>query len=331
MFGKDANNRSVRHDVVMLHMRVIVPPDQTEEIGALLADHPGATNVVVLPGSAREPQGDLLLCDLARESVDEIIEELKERGIPDRGSIAFEPIELSISKCAKAAEEEAPGHGDDAVIWQEIEQRTDDEIQLTWSFLAFLALATQLAGIAAIIDSPVLIVGAMVLGPEFGAVAAISYGLLVGDWQRIGRAVRTLVIGLVVAIAITWMCAWVSHEIGVLNVDRLPDARPLTGFVYNPDRWSFIVALLAGAAGVLSMTSGKSSALVGVFISVTTVPAAGNIAVGYALGHWNEVNGSFQQLGINILGMIIAGWLTLLVQKIAWRLVLRRRSGNPAR
>ena len=46
------------------------------------------------------------------------------------------------------------------------------------------------------------------------------------------------------------------------------------------------MAVLAGIAGILSITARKSSALVGVFISVTTVPAAGNIAVAIALEHW---------------------------------------------
>jgi uncharacterized hydrophobic protein (TIGR00271 family) len=294
----------------------------------MLTGHRGVTNVVVLPGTARQPAGDLILCDVARESVDEIIDDLKARGIQRNGSIAVAPIDLSVSDAAEEAERRAPGYGDDAVIWEQIDRITEAETHLSWSYLFFLALATQLAGIAAVIDSAVLIVGAMVLGPEFGAVAAISFGLLIRDWGRIIRAIRVLVIGFAVAIAITWLCAWVSHEIGVLAIDALPDDRPATGFVYNPDRWSFIVALLAGAAGILSMTSGKSSALVGVFISVTTVPAAGNIAVALALGQLNEVEGSFLQLVVNISGMIIAGLLTLWVQRIAWRIVLRRRGST---
>jgi uncharacterized hydrophobic protein (TIGR00271 family) len=254
-----------------------------------------------------------------------VIADLQRLGIERDGSIALERIDLSISDVADNAAHRAPGHGDDAVVWEEIDQRTSEETKLTWAFVAFLALATQLAGIAAIIDSPILIVGAMVLGPEFGAVAAISYGLIIGDLRRITLATRTLLIGFAIAIAITFVCALVSKWIGVIELDELP-ARDLTGFVYSPDRWSFIVALLAGAAGVLSLTAGKSSALVGVFISVTTVPAAGNLAVAVALLHWNEVGGSLLQLGVNLGGMVIAGVATLLAQKAGWALV--RKEGT---
>ena len=90
--------------------------------------------------------------------------------------------------------------------------------------------------------------------------------------------------------------------------------RPGTGFIYQPDKWSFLVSVIAAAAGVLSMTSARVGGMAGVFISVTTVPAAGNIALGLAVGAWQEVWGSAAQLIINVVGMAIAGWLTLLLQ-----------------
>jgi len=76
-------------------------------------------------------------------------------------------------------------------------------------------------------------------------------------------------------------------------------------------------------AGILSMTARKSSALVGVLISVTTVPAVGNIAIAIALEHWNEVGASFIQLAVNLAGMIIAGVVTLVVQRALWTRPIR--------
>jgi uncharacterized hydrophobic protein (TIGR00271 family) len=314
----------------VLHLRAIVPADRTDAACAALEDCTGATNLVVVPGAARVPPGDLVTVDVARESANEVIGILQDLGIERDGSIGLEQIDLSLSSGAERAEKRAPGYGDDAVVWEEIDRRTADESVLSWSFVVFLALATQLAGIAALIDSPILVVGAMVLGPEFWAVAAICYGLLHADARRVGVALRTLVVGFAIAIAVTYVCALVSRWIGVIELHRLPDNRPMTEFIYTPDRWSFIVALLAGAGGVLSLTAGKSSALVGVFISVTTVPAAGNLAVALALRHRSEIDGSLLQLGVNLAGMIIAGTLTLLVQRLVWSFVLRKK-GRPPR
>jgi uncharacterized hydrophobic protein (TIGR00271 family) len=314
----------------MLHLRVITPKDRTDELSALLEDDPGVTNVVVIPGAARQPSGDLVLCDVAREGANEVLDELDRLGLRTDGSIAAERIDVSMSSRAKAAEEAAAGHDEDAVIWEELDERTSNSSRLTWAFVAFLALATQIAAIGRLVDSQILIVGAMVLGPEFGPVSAICFGLIRRDPPRILRAARTLVAGFALAIAITFTCAIVSRWLGWIEPSML-DRNELTEFIVKPDRWSFVIAVLAGIAGVLSMTAGKSSALVGVFISVTTVPAAGNVAAALALSHPGQVTDSMIQLGVNLAGMTIAGTATLLVQRLAWRaLPPRIRPRRPA-
>ncbi|TMR08635.1 DUF389 domain-containing protein [Nonomuraea turkmeniaca] len=307
----------------MLHLRLISPAARTDEVTAVLQNSPGVTNIVVLPGAARQPRGDVVLCDAARESANEVIGRLG--WLQDEGSIAAEQVDLSLSKVATDAVEEAPGAPDDAVIWEELAQRVSADARITWAYLAFLAIATQLAGIAVLQNSLVLIMGAMVLGPEFGPVAAICFGLLRGKWRLITTAFKTLVVGFAVAIAITFACALVSAWLGWIDIHNL-DTNPEMEFIVKLDKWSFIVALLAGTAGVLSITAGKSSALIGVFISVTTVPAAGHIAVALALGAWHEVAPSVSQLAVNILGMVISGTVTLVVQHKFWPQVGRRSS-----
>lgn len=255
--------------------------------------------------------------NLAREAANAVLDELRELGLKDSGAITVEQIDLSISTAAEEAELAAPGDPEDAVVWDELAARVTADTRLSWSFLAFLALATQIAAIGVLLDQPILIVGAMVLGPEFGPVAAFCFGILRNQHALLGTAVRTLVVGFAAAIAVTAACAGVSRLLGWITPAML-DNRPMTEFIVHPDRWSFIVALLAGIAGILSLTAGKSSSLVGVFISVTTVPAAGNIAVAVPLAHWAEVGASLKQLGVNLAGMVIAGVLTLLLQRLLW-------------
>jgi len=89
---------------------------------------------------------------------------------------------------------------------------------------------------------------------------------------------------------------------------------------------SLIVALLAGAAGMLSLTSRNSAALVGVFISVTTVPAAGYVAVAGVLGGGRR---SAVQLLINLVGIVLAGAATLAVRR--WMAGRKDRKGVPLR
>ena len=95
----------------------------------------------------------------------------------------------------------------------------------------------------------------------------------------------------------------------------MPSQHQLTGFISNPDFFSFFVAFVAGTAGILSLTNAKSGALIGVLISVTTIPAASNIGVAAAYGDWDEAGGAAGQLAINLTSIVLAGVLTLFIQR----------------
>ena len=99
-----------------------------------------------------------------------------------------------------------------------------------------------------------------------------------------------------------------------------------TEFIYQPGWFSVITALVAGAAGTLSLTSAKSAALVGVFISVTTIPAAGNGALALVFGRFHDAAGSALQLLINLTGIVLAAYLVLLARGHS-----RRRDDRPER
>jgi uncharacterized hydrophobic protein (TIGR00271 family) len=308
---------------MLLHLRVTVPPDRLDAVRALFEDCPGTAHLAVLPGACLHPAGDLVVADVARESADAVIAGLRGLGIDRDGGITIESVDAAVSHAAEAAEQAAPGDGSDAVVWEQVVRTTAADSSLSISYLAFLTIATMLAAIAIVNDSAILTVGAMVLGPEFAPLAALAVAIVHGR-RAVGRtAAVTLVVGFAVAIALTALAALLGRGLGWFGPEALTGDRPQTGFITAPDHWSLVVAVLAGIAGVLSLTSAKSGALVGVFISVTTVPAAGAIALGLALGEPAKIGEAAAQLGINLAGILVAALATLLVQKALWRQVPR--------
>ena len=159
------------------------------------------------------------------------------------------------------------------------------------------------------LDQPILIVGAMVVGPEFGPLAALCVGIVSRRVRQAARAVGTLALGFAVGITATIVTTWLLDAIGLVERSMLIAERPLTSFIWQPDALSWIVGFLAGIAGMLSLTSQKSGALVGVLISVTTIPAAANAAA--ALAYWvpDEAVGSLIQLGLNLSAIVVGGVL----------------------
>ncbi|CAM5678666.1 DUF389 domain-containing protein [Streptomyces pseudogriseolus] len=304
----------------MLHLRLITPSGQTEDAVRLIEKTVGTTHLCVLTGAARDPAGDVVLCDVARESADDLLSGLKNLNLDTTGSIAVENVDLSLSDRADRAEKEAPGEGADAVLWEQLTEATHEESTLSVTYLAFLTLATMIAACGVVLDNAILIVGAMAVGPEFGPLAGISTAAVQRKPRLALRSLTALLVGFAAAIVLTVLFSLFMDAVGLFTQRQLEGERPQTGFVYAPDWFSFVVAVLAGAAGTLSLTSAKSGALVGVAISVTTVPAAANAAVALSYGDTTQTWGSTEQLLLNLLGITLAGTLTLLTQKHLWRL-----------
>ncbi|GHD51297.1 hypothetical protein GCM10010317_031750 [Streptomyces mirabilis] len=302
----------------MLHLRLITPADRTDDVVRLIERTVGTTHLVVLTGAARNPAGDVVTCDVAREAGDELIAGLREMELDRTGSIAVENIDLSLSKRADKAEDEAPGESADAVLWEHLADATHEESTLSVTYVAFLTLATMIAACGVVLDNAILIVGAMAVGPEFGPLAGICTALVRRVPRLAWRSLNALLVGFAVALVVTVGFTYFMDAVGLFSAVKLDAERPNTNFIYRPDAFSFVVAVLAGVAGTLSLTSAKSGALVGVAISVTTVPAAANAAVAFAYGEYRQAWGSTEQLLLNLLGIVLAGTFTLVVQKRLW-------------
>lgn len=313
----------------MLHLRLIVPAGRTDDVVQLIDKTVGTTHVTVQPGGALRPPGDVVTCDAAREACDGLLADLRALGIADEGAISVGDVDLSLSRHADQAEADAPGEGVDAVVWESVTDATHEESTLTVTFLAFLTVATMLAACGVVLDSAILIVGAMAVGPEFGPVAGLCVALVQRHASLAWRSLVAVLVGFPFAMVLTAGFSLLMDAMGLFEKAQIEAARPATEFIWQPDPFSFVVAFLAGIAGVLSLTSAKSGALVGVAISVTTVPAAANAAVALSYGDLEQTRGSAEQLGLNLLGIIAAGTLTLLAQKAFWAWQKRRTPARP--
>lgn len=308
----------------MLHLSVVSPSALSPQILDYLRRTDCVINVVHLPHAAQKPEGDLITCDVAREEGSAVIAELRSLGCETRGTISVERLDAALSEAAENAENHAEGSPADAVLWEEVVANASDSSELSVTFLIFMVLATMIAAVGILTDSVVLIIGAMVVGPEFGPVAGICVGLVQRRLDLAGRSVAALAVGLPLGIAVAWGMTLLLIRLGVAP-EQFSSLHPQTLFISRPDAYSAIIALLAGIAGMLSLTTAKSGALMGVLISVTTVPAAANIAVATAYGNGRELRGAAAQLGINVAMLLIAGTTTIHLQQLGFARRLRRQ------
>jgi uncharacterized hydrophobic protein (TIGR00271 family) len=315
----------------VVHLRLVVPSSKSKRVVGLLEATPSVSSLAWIEGASRKPPGDVVLCDVAREDASVVIDDLRELGVPSDGSISIEEIDSQLSSAADRAERATAGFPGDAVIWEEVEARTSESIELNANFLAFMVIACLIASVGVMLGQPILIVGAMVVGPEFGPLAGLSVALVQRRPDLGLRSLTALAVGFPIGITGAFLFSLFAKWTDLVGSGFSLGEHPLTAFISEPSTFSFIVALFAGVAGVLSLTSAKSGALIGVLISVTTIPAAAAIGVAAAFADWSGWRGAIAQLAINLSAIVIAGVGTLLVQNHVYERRRRAHHGDRSR
>jgi uncharacterized hydrophobic protein (TIGR00271 family) len=315
----------------LFHLRIVVPEDLATQVVELLVEERSACNVIHLPGAALRPAGDVILADLAREDASVILADLRDLDVDHHGSISVEEVDFQLSDQMERAVRDAAGSPADAVVWEEVTSRTSETAELNWSFALFMVLAGLIASVGILLDSPILIVGAMVVGPEFGPVAGICVALVQRRADLALRSLVALAVAFPVTIALVTLAVLAFKAIGVVPESFDAASHGLSSIIASPDFFAFFVAFCAGVAGVLSLTSSKSGALIGVLISVTTIPAAANVGVAVAFGTWDAAWGSLGQLAVNLASLVLAGTLTLTIERLLYARRRRRHEGRQDR
>ncbi len=302
----------------MVHLRIVAPERRADEAMELLCATESVINVIRLEERARRPEGVVMMCDVAREDASVVVADLKRLDIQREGSIALELVDTVISDRARRAERHAAGAPADAVVWEEVEANTNEQVELSGAFLTFMVLAAVLSAVGIYQDSAILIVGAMVVGPEFGPLAGLCVALVQHRRKLALRSGLALAVGFPLAIAAALLATVTFKATGMADATFDQSDHGLANIIASPDAFAFVVAACAGAAGMLSLTTAKSGALIGVLISVTTLPAAANIGVTAAYGDWDNFRGSAEQLAINLAAIVLAGTATLGVQRLLY-------------
>ena len=300
----------------MLHLRIITPPELTASVLQELVGDPGVTHITTERGAATEPPGDLVSCDVVRASVNPLVRRLRAAGVADRGGITMTELEAVISTAADRAQAQILTPEIDTIVWEEVSARTSDDSTFSVSFGVLMVLAGIIAAIAVLTNNPVLVVGAMIVSPDYGPMAALSVAVVNRAFGPAWQSLRALALGFPMATLAALGYTLAARGLGRIPAPYLAGQRPVTGLLIGANLGAFVVAFVAGAAGIIALGRAKSGAVVGVLVSITTIPAASNIGVALAMGNPSEAGKSLVILLVNLAGLLAGGVLTLLGTRV---------------
>jgi len=315
----------------MLHVRIVSPPGVTGRLLDRLADLPGVTNLIVLEGAAQRPDGDAVFLDVDHGTANPVFRALRGLDLDRDGAIAVEQVEASLTPAARPVARIGSPASEVAPVWEMVEAAIRGGAVYSPSFFILLAFAGLIAAVGILTNSQILIVGAMVVGPEYNAIIAVALGISKHEREPVRDGLLALVSGFSAAIVVTFVFGVAIRAAGEAPEAFLHGVRPVSDLINTPNVFSVVVAVLAGIVGVVSLTEARAGALIGVFISVTTIPAAADIGVSLAFGSWHECGGSALQLLLNVVLLIAVGAAGLSAQRAIWRRLGVKRRTLPLR
>ncbi len=307
------------------HVRLVSAPDRTDVLLETLASDPGVSSLVVLPGAARRPGGDAVQFDVRPGSANSVFRQLKSLTGAQREAVAVEYVDATLGEAPAPASKHFVVQRDVAPVWELVEARIRSDAVYAPSFYILLAIAGLIGAVGILTNSQILVVGAMVVGPEYNAIISVALGIDQRARRPVLRGLLALLVGFAAAMVVTLLFGlairWSGHTPGLYEAG----VRPVSDLINNPNLFSVVVAVLAGIVGVVSLTEARASALIGVFISVTTIPAAADVGLSLAYSSWGEARGSAFQLLLNVVLLIAVGAAALRLQRVIWR--ARERPG----
>jgi hypothetical protein len=220
-------------------------------------------NLTTLPGAVSHPDGDAVQFDVLQGAANGIIGRLRDLQLDERGSIVLENVDTSISTDADRAAARRGRYQQFTPVWVEVEARIALEGTFPPSWFALLIIAGLIGSVGILTNSQILIVGAMVVGPEYGAILSLAFGVTRHDLTRVRHSAAVLVIGFTLAVASALLLALVVRGAALESNAYALGIRPVSNLIDTPNWFSFIVALLAGVVGVVSLTEARSSTLMG--------------------------------------------------------------------
>ncbi len=176
-------------------------------------------------------------------------------------------------------------------------------------FYALLSTASLIAALGLTLNSTAVIIGAMLVSPLMIPIIGITLGIVIGKPRLLGTSLRSVVLGVVLAIVFASLIGFLPLEL-TATPEMLSRTRPTI--------LDLMVAVLAGFAGAYTMIDEKlSPVLPGVAIATALVPPLSNSGICLSLGYYYGAFGSFMLFFANFLSILLVAGATFMLAGFA--------------
>ncbi len=264
--------------------------------------------------SSDSDYSDIVYIPAESERVESIVDRLRDVGVEREGYMVISDVETIVSEQFEQKQDEESENGaNDRISRDELRTKARNLSRSTPNYLALTIISAVVATAGLLQDSAAVVVGSMVIAPLIGPAMASCVGTVINDDDLFWEGIRSQTVGLAVAVlsAVVFAVAYrfvLAPELELLLIQQIAERA-------HPGLLALAVALGAGTAGALSLTSGADEALVGVMIAVALMPPAASVGLGIAYLDLRVAFGAGVLVMVNLLSINAAGIVTIWLKR----------------
>ncbi|ADB61992.1 conserved hypothetical protein [Haloterrigena turkmenica DSM 5511] len=258
--------------------------------------------------------GSLANIPVPAGAVDTVLERLYDAGLDeDTYTVVTEVDRATVPNADELTDRYVEGpKGERGASHVEIRERAEDLTPDTATYLAFAIASAVVAVGGLLLDSAIVIVGAMVIAPFAGSTLSASAGAVISDREMVVDSATSQVTGLVVAyVGAVVMSVFLQQTGFVPSTLDVGLVGQVSGFA-TPNLLTLVIAIAAGFAGALALATDLPVSLAGVAVAAAIVPAAAAAGIGTAWGEPLIIAGGIVLLLMNIVFINLTAYLTLI-------------------
>jgi len=204
-------------------------------------------------------------------------------------------------------DEEETSNGNGRIARNELIEQLKPGTQVGPLYLLTVFLSAVIAAAGLVRDSAAVVIGAMVIAPLLLPNMSLALATTLGDLRMGWRSLRTNAAGVALVLA---------FAVGVGLIVPFDETVRQIAMRTEVGVSDIAIALAAGTAGAVAVSSGVSANLIGVMVAVALLPPMVTLGLLLGAGHFQLASGTGILLAINIACVNLAAVATFLARGV---------------
>lgn len=168
-------------------------------------------------------------------------------------------------------------------------------------YLVMTVISASIAALGLMLNSPAVVIGAMLVSPMMGPIVALGFSLALLDFGEMKKSLTSIIIGVIVALCVA-----------ILLVLMSPLKEPTSEILARtrPNFFDLLIAVFSGVAGAYAVIRQRGDTIIGVAIATALMPPIATVGFGLGTGDLKISAGAFFLFMTNLVAIALSATLT---------------------